>query len=166
MSAHDDVLRLSVDLVRRAAALGIGLAGSSGLHATDVRALQALDAAAVPGGIPMRALADELGLTPPATTALIDRLEERDLARRERDPGDRRVIRVVPGPAARTFGEQHLRPLAERLGAATAALSESEAAAVARFLAAAVGEPGEPGEPGDGDAGDGRHQPAPLPSRS
>jgi DNA-binding MarR family transcriptional regulator len=103
----------------------------------------------------MRVLADELGLTPPATTALIDRLEERDLARRERDPVDRRVIRVVLGPAARTFGEQHLRPLAERLEAAATALDDAEAAAVARFLAAVVGDASPEGA-----------RPAPLPSPS
>ena len=42
----DEVLHLAIDLVRLGAALGTGLAERSGLHSSDVRALQVLDAAA------------------------------------------------------------------------------------------------------------------------
>ena len=133
-----EVVRLAIGLVRQAAVLGTQLAEQTGLHTTDVRALQVLDLAAPAGGIAMGELAQALSITPPAASALLDRLEARNLAQREPYPGDRRRTRVVLGPAARTFGQQHLRPLATRLQAAAAELTPAEADAVAKFLAKIV----------------------------
>lgn len=136
-----DVLRLATDLVRRAAALGTQLAEQTGLHTTDVRALQVLDLASASDGLTMGGLAAELGISPQAASALLARLEARDLARRESFPGDRRRTRVVLGPAARAFGQQHLTPLATHLQAAAESLTPTERAAVVHFLTQTLDAP-------------------------
>ena len=94
--------------------------------------------AAEPDGVTMGVLADALSLTPQSTTALVIRLEARNLARREADPADRRRTRVVLGPAAQRFGHEHLAPLAAQLKAAAERLQPTERAAVAHYLASVV----------------------------
>ncbi len=131
-----DVLLLAVALVRRGAALGTQSAQRSGLHANDVRALQALDAAGGEGGTTTGALPSALGLSPQAVTALVGRLEGRDLARREPDPADRRRTRVVPTQTARSSGRAHLAPLAAHLRAAGGGLTAAERSVVHRLLQA------------------------------
>jgi DNA-binding MarR family transcriptional regulator len=133
-----EVVGLAVTLVRQAAALGTRLAEESGLHTTDVRALQVLDLAAADEELSMGALARELSISPQAASALLSRLEARDLAHRQPFPGDRRRTRVVLGAAARTFGQEHLLPLAARLQAVADSLTPQERTAVAHFLAAVV----------------------------
>ena len=136
----DEVFDEAVGLVRHAVTLGARLAEQTGLHPTDVRALQVLDLAADQDGVAMGQLAQALSLTPQAVTALVARLESRGLARRESDPHDRRRTRVVLAPAARAFGQEHLEPLAARLRRSAAALQPAERAAVVRFLAGALDE--------------------------
>ena len=60
------------------------------------------------GGVRSRELADGLGIAPSATTPLVDRLIDQKLARREDDPGDRRIIWIRPGPKAQTVHDQVL----------------------------------------------------------
>src|SRR6185295_13542262 len=50
---------------------------------------------------PMSQVAARLGIGLSAATSLIDRLEEHDLARREHDLHDRRVVRVTTTSAGR-----------------------------------------------------------------
>lgn len=65
-----------------------------GVSRNDLRCLNMLSQApAKPNRI-----ASELGLTSGSVTALLDRLEKANLARRERDPDDRRGILVHPTP--------------------------------------------------------------------
>lgn len=65
-----------------------------GLHPTDWLALDMLDAI---GPCPIGTLGDHLGLSRSAATALVDRLETRELV--ERQPtDDRRVVAVAPRP--------------------------------------------------------------------
>jgi DNA-binding MarR family transcriptional regulator len=66
-----------------------------GLHATDVKALRLLSEKAMTAG----ALADQMGLTGAAVTALIDRLEQSGYVVRERDDLDRRRVTVRAAPA-------------------------------------------------------------------
>jgi DNA-binding MarR family transcriptional regulator len=59
-------------------------------------------------------LARESRLTTGAITAVIDRLEDAGLARRVRDPADRRRVRIVPTPDAdRLSMELMVQPLTE-----------------------------------------------------
>lgn len=106
---------------------------------TDVRALIALldleraATAATPG-----VLADRLQLSSAACTALVDRLVAAALVSRAPDTVDRRRVRLAVTDSARHLGESFFRDLLGPLRAAAADLTDSEAATVARFLAAAV----------------------------
>jgi DNA-binding MarR family transcriptional regulator len=63
-----------------------GQSAELGLSVVQVRALVALRES-----IPMRTLADRLGLDPANLTSVVDRLEERGLVTRQPHPQDRRV---------------------------------------------------------------------------
>ncbi len=120
-------------LYRSATALAARLTTASGLHPTDTRALELLDAAAE-APVTAGALGAQLGLSSAAVTALIDRLERAGLVARARDTADRRRVHVVLTPTARRFGAEQLQPVQRRIARATAELSPPELAAVARFL--------------------------------
>lgn len=69
------------------------------------------------GPQPMVKVASELVVTKAAMTGLVDRLERRQLIRRERSAEDRRVIRLVPTDQASLVydkGRERLRELVER----------------------------------------------------
>jgi DNA-binding MarR family transcriptional regulator len=67
------------------------LAARHGLSPTAAAVLAALDADDAPSH---RDLAARVGLSPATITPVLDRLEAAAEIRRERDPGDRRVVRV------------------------------------------------------------------------
>jgi DNA-binding MarR family transcriptional regulator len=91
------------------------VADAMGINRTDMRCMDVIDRE---GAVPAGRLAAVTGLTTAAITTAIDRLERAGLARRVRDPQDRRRVLVEPTPealglAGRFYGE-HAR-LAERL---------------------------------------------------
>jgi DNA-binding MarR family transcriptional regulator len=89
------------------------------INRTDARCLDILEER---GGLTAGELARESRLTTGAITAVIDRLEEAGLARRVRDPEDRRRIRVIPTQDAYELATELMvepmiamwRPLRER----------------------------------------------------
>jgi DNA-binding MarR family transcriptional regulator len=107
-----------------------------GLHRTDVNALGVIMDAAR-RGVPMSpgALAKELGLSPSATTALIDRLQALGHVERSRPSGDRRRV-ALEVPEAAVEANRHLFvPLAAAFARSWTGFSAEERAVVARFLA-------------------------------
>ena len=126
-------------LLQAGAALGIQLAERTAEPSTDRRALRLLDALADQVATPGR-LARELGLSPAATTALVDRLVAADLVERVRDLPDRRQVRLRLTTTAQRFGEELLAPWARRIDAAASRLTPSEAAALSRYLREVLGE--------------------------
>ena len=128
-----NVMALTQGLMRQMVALAGDLAATSGLNPSDLAALRALDAAAGEG-IAVNTLGAQLGLSSGAVTALVDRLEGHELVKRTRHSGDRRKVLVTLAPKARTFGAEHLVPLAHAISAATDQLTEPELAAVERYL--------------------------------
>jgi DNA-binding MarR family transcriptional regulator len=62
-----------------------------GLHRTDMRCLDILDRE---GPMPAGRLAEQARVSPAAMTAVLDRLEQKGLARRVRDTEDRRRVLV------------------------------------------------------------------------
>ena len=78
-------------------------------------------------------LARRVGLTAPAVTALIDRLEAQKLARRKENPDDRRSILVeyVPQPAKLVGPLYHAQ---NSLHKALSAMSATERHGILRFL--------------------------------
>ncbi|MFQ3786338.1 MarR family winged helix-turn-helix transcriptional regulator [Halomonas sp. A29] len=103
-----------------------------GLHTTDLEVLDLLT-------MEDRALAGDIaratGLTPGATTALIDRLEKAGYVKREADERDRRRTVVVVQkdaiePIARVYG-----PMQQRMFALWSEYSEDELRLITDFLA-------------------------------
>jgi DNA-binding MarR family transcriptional regulator len=68
-------------------------------------------------------LADELGVSPPAATQLVDKLTAHGMVRRHNDPADRRVVLVdyVEGmhEVARSIVEDRRRPLQKAMSGMT-----------------------------------------------
>ncbi|MEM9426968.1 MAG: MarR family transcriptional regulator [Pseudomonadota bacterium] len=111
-------------------------ANTVGVSRNDLRCLNILaEAPAKPSKI-----AAELGLTTGSVTTLLDRLEKADLAKRERDPDDRRGIIVHPthflfealGPIYSSVAKEIERIAAEYLpeerGAAVKHLNDASSA--------------------------------------
>ena len=140
MDEREQVKTYARTLLREAAAAGAALAEQTGLHGTDRRALGVLDALAGTEPLTAGRLAEQVGLSPPATTALVDRLVAAGLVERVRDLPDRRKVRIQLTEQARSFGQEVLAPLAARIDAAADRLTPQEAAVVRTFLAAGAGE--------------------------
>lgn len=119
--------------------LALAVAADQHLGHTDIAALMHVmehDAA----GQPMTAgdLQRVLGLSSGATTAVVDRLEAVGHARRDRDPGDRRRIRLHWDTKGREVGMRYFGPLAGRLVAVLDGFDDAEQEVVRRFLAEVV----------------------------
>lgn len=109
------------------------IAERQGLNATDHKCLDFLlrHGAVTAGG-----LAELTGLTTGAITGIVDRLEKAGVARRERDPGDRRrvIIRVVMTPERAEEYAQLFTPFLEALHAIYADYSDTELALILDFM--------------------------------
>ncbi|MFE2106096.1 MarR family winged helix-turn-helix transcriptional regulator [Kitasatospora sp. NPDC059463] len=115
---------------------GAEFAARNGLHPTDLRALiHLLDAARAGVVVTPGRLGEALGLNSAGTTGLVDRLERLGLVRRERDPGDRRKVRLVVEDRAIALGQGFFGGLIADLVAAMEAFGEDELAVAQRFLA-------------------------------
>jgi DNA-binding MarR family transcriptional regulator len=113
-------LARAMDLFDEAACAVLGLGRS------DLRALNLLEH----GPLGPSVLAQRLGLSRPAVTALVDRLAGAGYVARVPVAGDRRATAVELRPATwRAFARVY-RPLGERVRAATAGLTPAERAAV------------------------------------
>ena len=123
--------RLNVELDQ----LGHEFAVQHRLHPTDMRALVAVMDAARGGQImtPGR-LGEELNLTSPSVTALVDRLERQGHLRRVRDQRDRRRVTLEIEPQALALGADFFGPLNTELLAAMEAFSKAELQVASRFL--------------------------------
>jgi DNA-binding MarR family transcriptional regulator len=125
--------RINVELDQ----LGHEFAVQHRLHPTDMRALVAvMDAAR--GGHTMTPgrLGEELNLTSPSVTALVDRLERQGHLRRVRDQRDRRRVTLEIEPRALTLGAEFFGPLNTELLAAMEAFSDAQLQVADRFLEA------------------------------
>ena len=83
--------------------LDAAIADYIGIHGTAYRCLDILDQ---DGPMTAGELAQRARLSPGATTAIIDRLEEKGLARRTRDTADRRRVLLEVTPELRKRGEE------------------------------------------------------------
>jgi DNA-binding MarR family transcriptional regulator len=112
------------------------VADRAGINSTD---LETLDILARNGPMTAGRLAELTGLTTGAITGLIDRLERRGYARRERHPSDRRSVIVRP---LSENAERDLAPSYAGMSQAMAELmsrySDEELAVVADFLTRAA----------------------------
>ncbi|WP_406210783.1 MarR family transcriptional regulator [Kitasatospora sp. NBC_01560] len=116
---------------------GAEFAGRHGLHPTDLRALiHLLDAARAGTVVTPGRLGEALRLNSAGTTGLIDRLERLGLIRRERDPGDRRKVRLLVEDRATALGQAFFGSLITDLVATMGRFDAAELATARRFLLA------------------------------
>src|SRR4030095_14077387 len=124
--------------VPRRLELAVGeFARTSDLHGTDVRALiRLLDAERAGVEATPSWLAQQLGMTSQATTAVIHRLEAAGHVERLRSRSDGRSARLQVSDAAVALGWQFFGPLLDRLIATTEALDPGEQTVVKDYLVA------------------------------
>lgn len=138
-ASRSDILRELVETLRKVGAQSVLLSDTVatlvGLNSTDLECLDLLDIA---GPTTAGRLAQHVGLTTGAMTAVIDRLEHAGLVRRLRDPQDRRCVRVEA--VRRRF--KHVTALYQRLIDATDRLhqdyADEELAFVVDYLTKAL----------------------------
>jgi len=115
--------------------LGAEFARQNGLHPTDLRALvHLLDAGRAGTTASPGWLAEQLRLDASSVTALVDRLERLGHVRRERDPADRRRVRLQVADTAVALGWSFFGPLIARVVDAAGHLDPAERATVEHFL--------------------------------
>lgn len=102
-----------------------------GLAPSDLQALEHLFA---DGPLGPAEIATRLGLTTPAATALVDRLERAGHVERRPHPTDRRRLVIVPTPQAQAAAHAALAEMIEGMAEAGARLTPDERAIVARYL--------------------------------
>lgn len=110
-----------------------GLSQPSGLSMTAASTMAALERT---GPARLTALAARAGVTQPAMTQLISRLEDAGLVRREADAADGRVVRVAITDEGRATMARRRAGRAERLAVILAQLSPEHRAALAAALPA------------------------------
>ncbi|MEE1822513.1 MarR family transcriptional regulator [Streptomyces sp. BE20] len=116
---------------------GAEFAARHGLHPTDLRALvHLLDAARAGSVVTPGRLGEALRLNSAGTTGLVDRLVRLGLIRRERDPEDRRKVRLVVEERATELGQAFFGGLIADLVTAMGGFGEAELAVAQRFLTA------------------------------
>jgi DNA-binding MarR family transcriptional regulator len=104
-----------------------------GLSLSQVLALLALERVSA-GGTSMRELAEELGVTVPTTTGLVDRLAREGLVERRPHPTDRRVVLVLPTAEGRDAVRRSAAYLAEVMAAVLSDVNEGERESLVRAV--------------------------------
>ena len=106
------------------------VAGRLGLHATDLKCFRLLGAEPLSAGD----LGQRIGLSGPAVTALIDRLEGAGYVVRERDGADRRKVTVHAVAAKVRQVDRLYAGQGARMAQLLSRYTDAEFAAIADFL--------------------------------
>ncbi|MDH2416200.1 helix-turn-helix domain-containing protein [Nocardioides sp. CER19] len=115
------------------------IAADIGLHPTDLRALvELLDAERQGRQLTAGGLAQALGMTTPATAALLKRLERRGLLARRRSQLDGRRVELVASPAALELGWHHFGELVDLLAEIAGHFEPRTTLAMEEFLGDAL----------------------------
>ena len=137
-NTREELFRLTQLLVVEGTKVMGAFAARHGLHHTDVEALTRV-LVAQQRGTPMTpgGLAEELGLTSGAITAVVDRLERAGHLVRVRDDVDRRKVLLHYSPAGRALADAFFVPLGQHSHSAMDQFTTEELEVARRFLAAA-----------------------------
>ena len=98
--------------------------------------LKAMMALGLQGPLPVGSLGRTLGISEPAASLLVDRLEEEGLVHRDQDAADRRRTLVTPTPEALERIERFRHGRTERALEWVDALADDDLAALSRGLTA------------------------------
>lgn len=92
-----------------------------------------------PGGILIKDLAASVFLSPSTVVGIVDRLESRELVRRERSKKDKRLVHVYCCPAGSELLDRAPGQLGDVVESGLAGLPDGEAASMAASLEKLVG---------------------------
>lgn len=110
-------------------------ASVQGMHITDARAMAALGEAHRSGStMTAGELAASIGLSSPATSALIVRLESAGHIERERDPEDRRRVLITPSITSVVSAIAYFQPMGLAVSAGLAGCDVHDRQVIASFL--------------------------------
>lgn len=101
------------------------------VNATDLAAMEHLMS---DGPLGPSELARRLGITPPAVTAVVDRLEALGHVTRESNPNDRRSVVVTPSPASVQKAMGILMPMIHDIDATLDGFDADQQEAIAQYL--------------------------------
>ncbi|HEX8510757.1 MAG TPA: MarR family transcriptional regulator [Propionibacteriaceae bacterium] len=108
---------------------------AAAIHRTDLTALShAMDASRGTGRLTPGELATRMGLSPSATTSMLDRLEAAGHVLRTRDSSDRRQVTITVTEHAQQTGYQIFAPLAQAFDQVMSGYPTGELATVLTFL--------------------------------
>lgn len=109
------------------------------LHRTDLNALTVILRFTMGGNAPTPGeLSRELGLSAPATSALLARLENKGYVERLRIDEDRRVVRIRMTQKAKTEGQIMFVPLAASMMEVITNYAEKDITLMTRFMTEAI----------------------------
>lgn len=109
------------------------------LHRTDLNALTVILRFTMGGNAPTPGeLSRELGLSAPATSALLERLENKGYVERLRIDEDRRVVRIRMTQKAKTEGQIMFVPLAASMMEVITNYAEKDITLMTRFMTEAI----------------------------
>ncbi|MFC4537095.1 MarR family winged helix-turn-helix transcriptional regulator [Sphaerisporangium dianthi] len=127
--------RLNVELDRFVERFAV----DHGLHRTDLNAVVVImDAAREGRPLTPGALGAALNLSAPATTALLNRLEQAGHVERSRSETDRRKVELALHSQAVTLAKEFFTPLARHLSEALAPFTGEERQVILRFLTGSI----------------------------
>ncbi|MHB1016960.1 MAG: MarR family winged helix-turn-helix transcriptional regulator [Coriobacteriia bacterium] len=110
-------------------------AASQSMHTTDARAMAALGEAHRTGSaMTAGELSASIGLSSPATSALISRLESAGHIERARDPEDRRRVLVTPSISSVVSAVAYFQPMGAAVTAGLAGCDVHDRRVIAGFL--------------------------------
>jgi len=130
-----DILRSLRRIVRRIEGASFELESQHGVTAPQLLCLHALVRA---GSITQIELSREIRLSPPTLVGVIDRLEAKELVKRQRDAHDRRRIHLVLTDAGRAVASRAPEPLQHHLERGLEALPEANRVVIASALSQLV----------------------------
>lgn len=132
---RDDIVRLLCAYVSESLHSTEQWAVEHGIHQTDVRAMAELGQAGRVG-IAMTAgqLGAALGLSSPATSALIARLESAGHIKRTRDPADGRRVLLSASSTTQRGAVAYFQPMGDAVTRALEGCSEEEVGVIGSFL--------------------------------
>lgn len=119
------------EIVQLSRAFEAHLGQQLSVNSTDLAAMEHLISS---GPLGPGELARRLGITPPAVTAVVDRLEELGHATRGPNPADRRAVVVTAAPASVHKAMSYLLPMIGDIDATLDEFDADEQATIAEYL--------------------------------
>lgn len=97
--------------------------GVNGITFSQVKTLHFIEGKK---NLTMKELADELNITPPSVTSLIDPFVLHGLVKRVYDPSDRRIVRLALTAKGKTYLTEHYKTMKQKMEKLVANLNQQQ----------------------------------------